>query len=113
LSAVWPSARPFAIASAAETLSADSAVSEVNVRRRSQCYRCVVHTDDNVGLSSRFLDHIGAIEVAIHELDVGILLRNSLGTLLATDEEFVFVIWVLLVNLGKGSASDEACGGSS
>lgn len=113
LSAVWPAARPLAIASAAETVSADSAVSEVNISRRSRYHRRVVHTDDNVGFSSRFLDHIGAVEVAVHKLDVGILFGNSLCALFTTDKEFVLVVRVLLVNLGKGSASDEACSGSS
>lgn len=113
LSAVWPAARPFAIASAAGTESADSAVSEVNVSRKSRYHRRVVHTDDNVGLGSRLLDHIGATQVAVHELDVGILFGNSFGALFATDKEFVLIVWVFLVDLGKGSASDEACGSKS
>lgn len=41
--------------------------------------------NNHAGFRRRLLNHIGAREVSINEFDIGILLRDDLGTIFATD----------------------------
>lgn len=62
----------------------------------------------NVRLGSSLLDHGSIVEVAVHELGVGVLVLNDLGSVLIADEQSVLAVWVCLLDSEENIATDVA-----
>lgn len=63
--------------------------------------------NDDISFGSCFLNHISALKVTVDKLGVRVLFCDGLGPVFVADIKSIVVVWVSVMNLGKGSSSNE------
>lgn len=65
-----------------------------------------MHTDNNIGFARFSFNDVGVVEIGDHNANVGVFLLELVAFVLGTDEQGIFVVWLLAVKCVKDVSTD-------